>query len=246
MREAFDLSFESSRKITPVVKHMEFSKKDGSKLGFVPGQFITFHFADIEGTLYNRSYSIASIPGKSSHIEIAVSPFPGGPGTEFLFALKPGDLVKTTGPFGRLTLRDEKPKRYILVATGTGVTPYRSMLPSLHQRLTEQEDLEIIILEGVQKAEDLLYGEDFLNFAAAHPRLKFHAFYSREQPNPNSSYEQHGYVQNYFPALNLKPSEDIIYLCGNPNMIDAAFNSLVEQGFSTADIRREKYISPKR
>lgn len=244
MREVFDLTFESFKMISPTVRHIELSKTDGVALDYVPGQFITFHF-ELAGTTYNRSYSIASIPGKSPHIEIAVSPFPGGPGTEFLFGLKPGDILKTTGPFGRLTLRDETPKRYILVATGTGVTPYRSMLPALHSRLIQQDDLEVIILEGVQKAEDLLYGDDFLAFAAEHPRLKFRAFYSREQPKANSHYEQPGYVQSYFPNLNLKPSEDIIYLCGNPNMIDAAFNTLVEQGFSTADIRREKYISPK-
>ncbi len=245
VREAFDLVLESFKMITPTVRHMEFSKKDGSKLGYVPGQFITFHF-EVAGKPYNRSYSIASIATKTEVIEITVSPFPGGPGTEFLFALNPGDSVQTTGPFGRLILKEESPKRYILVATGTGITPYRSMLPVLNQYMAKQNDLEVVVLQGVQKTQDLLYAEDFLEFAKDHPRFKFHAFYSREEPKPNSNYEHHGYVQSFFPILDLRPNEDIIYLCGNPQMIDAAFTLLVDQGFNTADIRREKYISPKR
>lgn len=243
-KEAFPLILESHKMITPSVRHMEFAKKDGPQLSYVPGQFVTFHF-EINGTAYNRSYSIASIPSHTKNIEIAVSPFPGGPGTEFLFNLQPGDSVQTTGPFGRLVLRDEKPNRYILVATGTGITPYRSMLPQLHQRLLNQPELEVIILQGVQSPNDLLYSEDFLKFVAEHPRLKFYAFYSRQMPPVGSTHEFHGYVQSYFKTLTLKPTKDIIYLCGNPHMIDEAFSLLLDQGFNTSDIRREKYISPK-
>lgn len=230
--------------ITPSVRHMAF-KPENMPLHYIPGQFVTFHF-EINGVSYNRSYSIASIPGQTDTIEIAVSPFPGGPGTEFLFQLKPGDSVETTGPFGRLVLRDEKPKRYILVATGTGVTPYRAMLPELQQRLFNQADLEVIILQGVQTPQDLLYGNDFLTFASKHPRLKFYAFYSREVPPTGSKHEFHGYVQHHFKSLDLSPTQDIVYLCGNPNMIDEAFNFLLDVGFNTTTIRREKYISPKK
>lgn len=243
-RETFTLKLASAQMITPNVRHLEFAHPSSEKFSFVPGQFITFHF-DMDGGRHQRSYSIASIPTLTNSIEIAVSPFENGPGTRLLFHIQPGDELETTGPFGRLILRDEKPKRYILVATGTGVTPYRSMLPELLKRITEQS-LQIIILLGVQSPTDLLYGEDFLIFANEHPNLQFHAFYSRKMPQEPKPFEHHGYVQTGFETLNLDPQTDIIYLCGNPHMIDQAFAILLNKGFASNQVRREKYISPKK
>ena len=229
-RKEFNLVLHDFKMITPKVRHMIFATAADEDFSFIPGQFITFHF-EVDGEELNRSYSVATIPSQSNHIEIAVSPFPGGPGTEFLFHLKPGDKVRTTGPFGRLVLRDEQPKRYFFVSTGTGVTPYRAMLPELHKRLQNQ-DLEVTILEGVQTPDDLLYGQDFWAFAESHPNLHFHAFYSRFEPKADSPYEHQGYVQSYFQSMNLNPETDIFYLCGNPDMIDSAFNFLLDQGFT--------------
>lgn len=242
-RESFGLQLKSCEMVTPTVRHMVFVRADGSEFVFTPGQFITFHF-EWQGELYNRSYSVATIPTKTNDIEIAMSPFPGGPGTEFLLAMQPGDVINTTGPFGRLILRDEQPKRYVMVATGTGVTPYRSMLPALHQRLADH-NTKVVILLGVQSPADLLYGDDFIEFAAKHPDFEFHAFYSRKMPDSPDNHEHQGYVQNYFKELNIDAENDIIYLCGNPNMIDESFKWLLDKGCITRQIRREKYISPK-
>ena len=37
------------------------------------------------------------------------------------------------------------------------------------------------------------------------------------------------------------PGEDIIYLCGNPQMVDDCVALLTEQGFGPREIKREKY-----
>ncbi|MGB8635748.1 MAG: ferredoxin--NADP reductase, partial [Rhodanobacteraceae bacterium] len=41
------------------------------------------------------------------------------------------------------------------------------------------------------------------------------------------------------------PEYDIAYLCGNPEMVDAAFAELKDRGLSVRQIRREKYISSR-
>ena len=38
---------------------------------------------------------------------------------------------------------------------------------------------------------------------------------------------------------------DIAYLCGNPNMVDACFETLKGFGLPVPQIRREKYVSSK-
>jgi NAD(P)H-flavin reductase len=52
-------------------------------------------------------------------------------------------------------------------------------------------------------------------------------------------------VQNVLAELGPSAERDIAYLCGNPNMVDAAFAALKEFGLPVPQIRREKYISSR-
>jgi len=241
--QTFKLILESTEMVTPNIKHLAFVAKDNVPFDYVPGQFITVRFDGGEREL-KRSYSIASIHGESQLIEIAASYVKDGPGTDLLFHLETGAQITASGPHGRLTLREEKPKRYVLVATSTGVTPYRSMLTELATRI-ENDDLEVVVLLGVQRREELLYSQDFVDFADQHPNFTFRAHYSREFPEDNQPYEYQGYVQNAFADINIDKDNDVVYLCGNPNMIDDAFEQLKEFGFESQQVRREKYISAK-
>ncbi len=241
--QTFTMTLKWAEMIAPTVRHLAFERTDGETFVWTPGQFITIHF-EVDGKLLRRSYSVASVPGKTNLIEFAAGHFAGGPGTELLFKLQPGDTLTASGPAGRLVLRDETPKRYVFVATSTEVTPYRSMLPGLAARQAGG-DLKVVILLGVQHREDLIYGEEFLEFANAHPTTEFRAHYSREKSAELRSHETLGYVQSAFDELDLDPENDIVYLCGNPGMIDEAFTQLKDAGFSPQNVRREKYISSK-
>lgn len=230
--------------VAPGVKHLAFERVDGERLDFIPGQFISVHFTANEKPI-KRSYSIATIPNNSEYIEIALSYVEGGSASKLLFELEPGQELNISGPYGRLILRDEEtPKRLILIATGTGVTPYRSMLPQFHERFLQDPDLEVRVLLGVRTHNEQLYSKDFLEFAEEHPRFHFDIYYSREYPDELAEHEHSGYVQTAFPALNLDPEAgDLIYLCGNPNMVDNAVELLKQKQFTIQQIRREKYIS---
>lgn len=239
----FPIILKETAMISSYVKHFVFSIEKNPPFSYIPGQFITIHFEKGEKIL-KRSYSIANVPLQNNLIEFAAGYVKDGPGTEFLFNLKPGDSINITGPFGRLILKDEVPKRYILVATSTGITPYRAMLEELKRRLESNPELKIVILQGVQKHKDILYANEFIDFAAQYPQqVTFRAHLSRENQDSLAAHENLGYVQSAFPELALNPQEDIIYLCGNPSMIDEAFNYLKENNFGIQHIIREKYIS---
>lgn len=229
--------------LTHNVRHLAFQRTDNQLLDFIPGQFITIHFSHNDALL-RRSYSIATIPGQSDLIEFALSYFQGGAASDLLFNLEPGQAIDASGPYGRLILReDDHPKRYIFVATGTGVTPYRSMLPSFQQRLAADPNLNIVILLGVQSRKDALYANEFVEFAKQQPRFEFRIHYSREHLEEGFPHERTGYVQTSFDDLGLDPQNDIIYLCGNPHMIDNSVDLLKDMGFSIQQLRREKYVS---
>ena len=238
----FTMTLEDAYMISPHVKHFIFKTPLETTLNYLPGQFITIYF-ELDGKELHRSYSIANPPGSDHRIELAAGFVENGPGTTLLFQLNPGDSVQANGPFGRLILKETLLKRYIFVATSTGITPYRAMLPELKQRLRDYPDLSLVFLQGVQTTEDLLYHKEFMSFASECPRVLYRAQLSREKQQPFIEPNHAGYVQQAFPALALEPTHDLVYLCGNPSMIDEAFGWLKQCGFSPQQIIREKYIS---
>lgn len=239
--ERFNFVLRDSRMVTPRVMQLAFMREDGKPFAYVPGQFITLHLP-WEGTELRRSYSVATIPGTSGEVEIAVTHVDGGRATGILFGLKPGAQVSSTGPFGRFVLRDDPPSRYLLIATGTGVSPYRAMLPQMKHLLAAKQHTAIVML-GVRGPDELLFGGDFLEFAQENPGFQFVASYSRRVSDPAQTHERKGYVQDHLMELQPDPKRDIVYLCGNPDMIDTSVERLKGLGFDNTNLRREKYVS---
>ena len=245
----FPLRLVGSRMLAPSVRHLDFARDDGLPLDFIPGQFIQVHFHYSDGSATKRSYSLATIhdhalgPGES--VQIAVSYVPGGAATALFEGLPEGGHVEASGPFGRFCLMPgDRNARYLLIATGTGVTPYRAMLPQLEALMAER-GVEVVLLQGARTPGELLYGDDFRAFADTHPGFRFVPCFSRELPaDPHADVRQ-GYVQQQLAEFVPDPARDIAYLCGNPNMVDACFDALKEHGLPIPQIRREKYVSSK-
>jgi ferredoxin-NADP reductase len=248
MADHFQLRLVDSFMLAPAVRHLVFERIDGQPLVFQPGQFLQVHFHYDDGTATKRSYSVATIGDGSSpvqRIEIAVSYVEGGAATRLLGELPVGGVIDASGPYGRFCLQEaDTHPRYLLLATGTGVTPYRAMLPQI-EKLLAKGDREVVLLYGARSETELLYGEEFEAFAQTHPGFIFHGCFSREARATPRSTDRSGHVQNVLAELGPHVDRDIAYLCGNPNMVDAAFAALKEFGLPVPQIRREKYISSR-
>ena len=246
----FPLKLVSRRMLAPTVAHLVFARDDGQPLDFVPGQFLQLHFHYADGTATKRSYSLATrhdqVRDPTHAAEIAVSYVAGGAATALFEGLAIGGRVDASGPYGRFCLLPgDDNQRYLLIATGTGVTPYRAMLPQLAALIAER-GIQVVLLQGARSPEELLYGDEFRAFADAHPdHFRFVPCFSRELPEQPHRDVRHGYVQQFLAEFGPKGMGDIAYLCGNPNMVDACFESLKECGLEVRQIRREKYVSSK-
>lgn len=249
MAQTFDLRLAHARMLAPRVRELAFERVDSAAGAFIPGQFLQLHFAGADGEPIKRSYSIATVAGDPGNveglIEIAVAYVEGGAATRLLSALAPGETVQASGPYGRFVLAaSDRNARYLLVATGTGVTPYRAMLPEL-ARLHGERGIDVVLLQGARTGAELLYAHEFDAFAAAHPWFRYLPCLSRE-PRPRPGREDRtGHVQHAFAVLVPDPARDIAYLCGNPDMVDAGFEALKACGLPVPAIRREKYLSAR-
>jgi len=245
----FTLRLAASHMLAPSVRHLSFERADAAPFSFVPGQFLQVHFHYADGKPTKRSYSVATIGAGDAtpvqRIEIAVSYVDGGAATELLSQLDEGGTLEASGPYGRFCLGEaDTNRRYLLVATGTGVTPYRAMLPQI-RKLTASRGCTFALVYGARNEAELLYGDEFEAFAREVPGFSFHPCFSRTPRAVPRPHDRNGRAQVALGELGPNAEHDVAYLCGNPNMVDETFAMLKEAGLPVAHIRREKYVSSR-
>ena len=238
-RPATPITLVSNQELTSHTIELTFQTDE--PFPFEAGQFVSLQFQHHDQQL-KRSYSLASSPELMSEknlFKVAIGLVPGGAASECFAKAEPGNSFAMTGPFGLLTLPKEVPQRLIFVGTGTGMAPYRSMLPQL--KALKEQGTNIHILMGARYRSDVFYHSEFLALTEPTSGVVFETCLSREEHILSEQGEVKGYVQNHFATLDLNPETDLVYLCGNPAMIDDSVARLTEYGFGVKQIKREKY-----
>jgi len=109
--------------------------------------------------------------------------------SNFLCDAKPGDDIALTGPAGKVMLMPEKNPNadIIMVATGTGIAPYRAFLRRLFVETTPASQAfkgVAWLFLGVANTDSLLYDEDWQKIKEKFPNnFKLDYALSREQNN---------------------------------------------------------------
>ena len=190
------------------------------------------------GKLIRRAYSIASSSVAREYLELYITLVRSGALTPRLFALQPGDRLylgpKITGRFTLDEVADDTD--LVLVATGTGLAPYMSMVRTL---LPEGGERRIAVLLGARHSWDLGYQSELLTLDRQSPMFTYLPIISRPAEEPVPWGGQAGYVQDLWrgdgveKAWGQRPTPDTsrIFLCGNPAMIEDMVEILSEEGF---------------
>lgn len=189
---------------------------------FFPGQYCALGLlpkdSQPQEKLIKRAYSIGSSADEKQYLEFYIALVPDGALTPGLFALNEGDRLycnpKITGTF---TLQELSPeKNLVLVATGTGLAPFMSMIRTKN---TWDSKRKISIIHGVRFAKDLAYRDEINQYLKNNNSLSYYPVVSREEPMNNEFTK--GYVQHLFEngTINLDPEKDNVFVCGNPAMI---------------------------
>ncbi|MEO5377867.1 MAG: ferredoxin--NADP reductase [Magnetococcus sp. DMHC-6] len=232
---------------------------DEKGISFTPGQFTVLGLrydaqrlsgADLEEELppgkaqrlLRRAYSITSGSQQDRYLEFYISLINSGQLTPRLFALNIGArLFMGTAPKGVFTL-DQVPieQNLLLVATGTGLAPYMSMIRtlSLGQSCSTRP---IAVLHGARYSWDLGYRGELESLARHCPSFHYFPVVSRPQADPNWSGAT-GHLGDWLVnptqlaekiGFVTHPTHTHIFLCGNPDMIETTSTILTEMGFNT-------------
>lgn len=157
--------------------------------------------------------------------------------------------VHVSGPAGKRFVlpTDRDAHDYLLLATGTGIAPFRGFVHEMFVGPPEGSPARkgwkpctsrVDVVMGVAYNSDLLYDDFFRAVAKAHHNFHYHAVVSRElRPDGEKGEYIHHYVDRQLAHFRdlLKSPRALLYICGLAGMQVGVFQTLavhqMDEGF---------------
>jgi len=240
---SFEARLVRARMLTPGVRELTFERVDGQGMAFEPGQWVSvaLPIAVEQACAIKRSYSIASAPGTSPRFDITLTHVEGGPGSTWLMSVEPGAVLPFVGPQGFFTRAATSAAPSLMIATGTGVTPMRSMM---NAAIASGSRAPMWLLFGARHEEDVAYREEFDAMAREHDFVRFEPTLSRGAASWTG---RRGYVQTHVRELwgELEARGGGMahaYICGLERMVGSVRELLrKEMGVPRQQVHGERY-----
>ncbi len=203
---------------------------------FIPGQFVTLDLPIHEKPNKRwRSYSIASWPDGTNSFELVIVLDKIGAGTPYLFnEVNVGSELLLRGPQGVFILKEPLDEDLVLICTGTGIAPFRSMIHHIKNNNIPHKNIYLIF--GCRTQASLLYYQEMLSLQNEMPAFKYIPTLSKEQWDGRS-----GYVHAVYEELFVDRNPAKFFLCGWKGMIDEARKKITDMGYDKKLIHFEIY-----
>lgn len=210
----FDATLESARMLSTTVRELTFSV--ARDFNFEPGQWINLYFQGLyneRGRPLKRAYSIASGPRSNGSFDLVVTKISEGPGSSGLHKATIGQSFEMSGPHGSFIMAPIT-RPVMMIATGTGVAPFRSML----QAVAASSQRPMALLFGNRDESEILYRQEFESLERASTLFAFYPTLSQ----PGSTWAgRRGYVQVHIAEIlgALGGPDCDVYICGVASMV---------------------------
>ncbi|MBI2762611.1 MAG: hypothetical protein HYX54_02480 [Chloroflexi bacterium] len=220
-------------------------KFDGPGVSFESGQYMTIGVM-ADGRLVQRPYSVASDPGvaDAEGYELYIRLVNGGMFTPLLWRLPLGHRMRMIGPKGKFTLLPDDDRTHLFISSGTGNAPFVSMIRRL---IREDRPRRAVFLNGVSYRHEFGYRALIEGWAVegGYPVTYVPTVSRRSAPENVGWTGRWGRVETIVAPvcdeLGLTPDNTIAYICGNPDMILAAEQTLLGRGFAEDQVKTELY-----
>lgn len=236
--------------LSQLTKHLEFEVQGVARFGFVPGQWLSVRATTPQGEEITRAYSIVSAPSEGKEFAFCLNRVEDGFMSNYLCDLEQGSEISFQGPFGDFILRPPL-RDTVLIATGTGVAPFRSMLQAQFSQSVEHwpargmtgpptvaPSQHFWLLFGARFEQDIYYREDFERIAAGHSNFHFMPTLSRGGPDWHGL---RGYAQDHVREVVGGRRDMQAYICGLDKMVSVNRDLLRSLGWNRESVCYENY-----
>lgn len=218
-----------------------FTTTRSESLRFSNGHFTMIGLRKDDGKPLLRAYSIASA-NYEEHLEFLSIKVEDGPLTSRLQHIKEGDtIIVGRKPTGTLLIDYLLPgKRLYLLATGTGLAPFLSIV---RDPATYEAYEEVVLIHGVRQVNELAYREYLEEHLPRHEilgefvsgKLRYYPTVTREDFHNTGRITQLMESGKLFTDLGipaLDPRHDRAMICGSPEMLKDLKALLEQRGFN--------------
>jgi len=219
---------------TPSTRTLRMLPVSASLPLFRAGQYVSI-FVELNGVATSRPYTISSAPGKP-YWDITVRRKAGGWVSSYLLdRVKPGDILKSSGPHGAvyyepLTDSDD----LVFLAGGCGVTPFMSII---RETVEKKRPLHIQLLYGSRSSDDIVFKEELKQIADGHPNIKVDLIISE---SPEGWSGRCGLLDAAMIRSCVDPVQGkTFYMSGPDRMHDLCADALESLGVPRRRIKRE-------
>lgn len=232
----------SIEKVAPDVVVLSLKLPMNENMRFAAGQYVDFLLKDGK----RRSYSIATAPGADGTVDIQlhIRHMPGGAFTDKLFdgSVKERDVMRFEAPLGTFFLREDSPKPIVMVASGTGFAPIKSMCEYAFRRGINTTR-PITVYWGCRVKSDLYMLELAEQWGREQPNVKFIPVLS-DATAADAWAGRNGFVHRAVMEDFADLSGHQVYACGAPVMVDAARADFVAKcGLPEAEFFADSFLS---
>lgn len=235
MAQKFTAEVIKKEKVSSKVYLVTFKLLSPSTISFKSGQNLMLMIS--EGV--NRTMSIASPPSESGTVLMAHDISPQGPASFWTEQLKVGDPATFVAPIGGVLSLLPTNKKKVLIATGTGIAPFRSIiLDKLSDIRRQTSDCSIVLYWGLRREEDLFWSEEFDELQKLFRNFSWRLIYSK--PNENWTGDR-GHVTEYVFENEKDMENSEFYLCGNKAMVSEVSTKLLERNVPKEQIKMELF-----
>lgn len=198
----------------------------------------------IPGTDEHRSFSMATTPANTDHVEFLIKKYPGGKFSALLEdGISVGDKIQLTGPYGNFTLKNGHVLPIVLIGGGAGMAPVLALL----RHMSETGDTRRIrFYYGARTVQDLFYLDEI---KALGQQLSDFAFTVALSESTDGAGElgitaESGVVTAVVETHEPDLHKTEVYLCGPPPMVDAALDLAATLAVPNDQIFFDKFESP--
>ncbi len=186
-----------------------------------------------------RAYSIASSSEERKAIGLVITKVPEGAVSTYVHDyLREGDELKVIGPYGDFYVRESE-REILLIATGSGLAPIKSIL---HQLEREKTPKKVMLFFGDKRRPDLLYYEELMKMAERMPNLTYIPTLSRANEEDNWGGER-GRVTDLIEKYIPQEAPIDVYICGVPAMVESCVELLQTKGIPKERVYYDKFTS---
>jgi len=220
-------------------------EEGGRAFDYTAGQYLTFRFDDLGPKPMARSYTMSSSPCETNHIAVTVKELTKGIVSEYLCRnAKEGDILRARGPIGKFCyFRTTDAPHLAMIAAGSGVTPFTSMLREYAPHLGKEDaPSRMTLLVSYRSTEDLI-NWDTLNEASKIPGVRVVTTLSREDAR-DKGFLLGRINEEILKNVFTEDLKDTTYMtCGPTEMMNATCKFLRDHHVSNDHIKVESYES---